>query len=101
MSIDFSGSIPAAMNSLTKERYVEDILSGEDTEEDRDEQIKQVQELLSKAGFSLKYVVKSGENPGEKASTDGVTMKILGYKWNMVEDIMHPGISEFNINKKT
>ena len=92
---------PMAKECLERDRYVDDILSGTDSIEDRDEQINQVQELLSKAGFSLKYVVKSGENPGEKASTDGVTMKILGYKWNMVEDIMHPGISEFNINKKT
>jgi len=91
---------PAAMNSLTKERYVEDILSGEDTEEDRDEQISKVQDLLSTAGFSLKYVILSGRKPDIKASSDGETINLLGYKWNTELDILYPGVSELSLNQK-
>ena len=86
------------MNSLTKDRYVDDILSGADSQEERDEQISQVQDLLSTAGFSLKYVVLSGRKPDTKASSDGKTVKLLGYKWNTELDILYPGVSELNLN---
>ena len=91
---------PLAKDCLKKDRYVDDILPGADTQEEAEEQILQVKNLLSKAGFLLKYVVKSGQVPEEKASTDGENIKILGYKWNTVADTIHPGIAEFNINKK-
>ena len=91
---------PLAKDCLKKDRYVDDILPGADTQEEAEEQILQVKNLLSKAGFVLKYVVKSGQIPEEKASSDGENIKILGYKWNTVADTIHPGIAEFNINKK-
>ena len=91
---------PAAKHCLTKDRYVDDILSGADTEEERNNQISQVQDLLSTAGFSLKYVVLSGMKPDIKASSDGETVKLLGYKWNTELDILYPGVSELNLNRK-
>ena len=90
----------AAKPCLDRDRYVDDIMAGHNTLEGRENQINQVQELLSRAGFSLKYIVKSGEPPSEKASTDGKSVKLLGYKWSTVSDIINPGIGEFNINKK-
>lgn len=63
-------------------------------------QISQVKQLLSTAGFSLKYVIRTGDKPGDFESSDGITVKMLGYKWNTVSDTLHPGISELNINKK-
>ena len=91
---------PKAYKPLQENRYVDDLLSGDDTMEGRDEQIQAVEEVLKRGGFSLKFVVKSGEKPSEKASTDGESLKLLGYKWDSKADILSPGIGELNLNKK-
>ena len=91
---------PDAKSSLDRDRYVDDILSGADTEQKRQDQIDQVQKLLETAGFNLKYLVLSGQKPDEKASSDGETIKLLGYKWNTELDILSPGIGELNVSKK-
>ena len=59
-----------------------------------------MKQLLSTAGFSLKYVIRTGDKPGDSESSEGVTVKMLGYKWNTVSDTLYPGISELNVNKK-
>ena len=46
------------------------------------------------------YVVYNGRTPGEKASPDGIHVKLLGYKWNSELDILYPGFAELNLNKK-
>ena len=89
-----------AVEPLDKCRYVDDITPGASTLQDREEQIRQCKELLDKGGFSLKFVVKSGEPPCEKASSDGYSMKLLGYKWVSQDDILSPGLGELNFNKK-
>jgi len=96
----FGERYPSAYKTLKENRYVDDILSGEDSEEKRAEQIEAVQEILKRGGFSLKFIVKSGEKPSEKASTDGETMKLLGYKWDPEKDELSPGLGELNLNKK-
>ena len=45
-------------------------------------------------------MVYSGREPGEKASPDGVHVKLLGYKWDSKQDILYPGFAELNLNKK-
>ena len=45
-------------------------------------------------------MVYSGRVPGEKASPDGIHVKLLGYKWNSEQDISYPGFAELNLNKK-
>ena len=91
---------PLAPECIARDRYVDDILPGADSIQEVDEQISQVKQLLSRAGFSLKYVIKTGDIPDESASSDGETIKMLGYKWHTVQDTLHPGISELNVNKK-
>ena len=91
---------PKAPECIARDRYVFDILPGADSIQEVDEQISQVKQLLSRAGFSLKYVIKFGEIPGEPASSDGITVKMLGYKWNTVNDYLYSGISELNVNRK-
>ena len=59
-----------------------------------------MEEVLSRGGFSLKFVVRSGEKPSEKASTDGETLKLLGYKWDSELDRLSPVLGELNMNKK-
>ena len=55
---------------------------------------------MKQGGFGFKYVVYSGREPGEKASTDGVHVKLLGYKWDSKNDILYPRLAELNLNKK-
>ena len=55
---------------------------------------------MKQGGFGFKYVVYSGREPGEKASPDGVHVKLLGYKWDSINDVLYPGFAELNLNKK-
>ncbi|XP_023346520.1 uncharacterized protein LOC111715431 [Eurytemora carolleeae] len=96
----FKDEYPEAEKPLKDNRYVDDLLSGADTKEDREREIETVQKVLGKGGFALKFVVRSGDKPSEKASLDGESMKMLGYKWDTEKDILSPGIGELNMNKK-
>jgi len=91
---------PLGKSALLSDRYVDDIFSGAQTEVERDNQVSQVQSILSKGGFSLKYVAKSREAPPEAASGGEDHLKILGYKWNPLLDEIGPGFEEINFNKK-
>ena len=89
-----------AMGPLSKDRYVDDVATGANTEEERDRQITACRDLLASGGFSLKFVAKSGVPPCSKASADGVSMKMLGYGWSPERDLFSPGFSELNFHKK-
>ena len=95
-----STQFPNAKFSLVRDRYVDDIFSGSESELGRKNQIKEVTELLETAGFKLKFVVQSGTKPDEKASPDGKFTKLLGYKYDPELDIIHPGVTELNVNHK-
>ena len=63
--------LEAALLALELDMYVDDLSSGSDTREEREEMILAIQRMLIKGGFSTKYVAKSEEPPCEKASSDG------------------------------
>ena len=83
---------PEAFKTLRENRYVDDLLSGAKNEESRERQISAVQEVLLRGGFNLKFIVQSGDKPSEKASSDGESMKLLGYKWDLEKDELSPGL---------
>ena len=91
---------PLAFPCLTRDRYVDDLTPGASTKEIREDQISQVLALLGRIRFMLKYIVRSGEKPGGDASSDGESIKLLGYKWFTEEDMLAPGIAELNLNKE-
>ena len=68
---------------------MEDVNPGTETELEQDKQITSTQLVLQQGGFGFKYVVYSGREPGEKASSDGIHVKLLGYKWNSEKDILY------------
>ena len=37
--------------------------------------------------------------PCDKASSDGETVKMLGYKWTTEPNLLSPGLGELNLNK--
>ena len=79
---------------------MDDVNPGAETEAEGDRQISSTQLVLQQGGFGFKYVVYSGQEPGEKASPDGIHVKLLGYKWNLEKDILFPGFAKLNLNKK-
>lgn len=91
---------PEAVKTLTEDRYVDDISSGADTMEARELQIEQTREVLQFGGLSMKFVVRSGEPPSPDASADGVSLKLLGHRWEPVSDYFSPGFSELNFNRR-
>ena len=101
MLTDLSCNVhPGAVEVLFKDIYVDYFNPGAETEAARDVQISSTQLVLKQGGFGFKYVVYSGREPGEKASPDGVHVKLLGYKWDSMNDILYPGFAELNLNKK-
>ena len=92
---------PLAVEIILWDRYVDDLLTGSNNPGERELQIQQVQEVLKSGGFSLKFIAKSGEDPPETASSDGKTLKILGYKWASKIDQLSPGFTELNFNSKS
>ena len=85
---------------MEKDRFVDDPLGGNETRKGVNLQVDRTTTILGRAGFSLKFVVHSGIKPCEKASSDGETVKMLGYKWTTELDLLFPGLGELNLNKK-
>ena len=79
---------PNAVAPLKKSRYVDDVAPGAWSKESRDAQINDVQQLLEKGGFPLKYIVKSGELPPESAALGEGFTKLLGYKFFTKPDLI-------------
>ena len=91
---------PLAAPIVKQDLYVDDTITGSNDEKTVMSQIKETLDAFSQGGFKLKYVVRSGEDPCEEASSDGTALKILGYKWSPRKDILNPGFTEVNFNKK-
>ena len=89
-----------AVPCLIQRRYVDDLAPGAQTKELRQGQEIMCTELLESIGLKLKYIVQSGEEPCEKASADGISVKLLGYKWCTKKDTISPGFSKLNLNKR-
>ena len=85
---------PAADKSLTPDWYVDDVVSGTSDPDLREEQINQSTQVLALGGFKFKYLINSGEDLPEGASSDGEFCKLLGYRWNHREDFLSPGLGE-------
>ena len=68
-----------AVETLEKDKFLDDLLGGNETKEGVDKQIQGTTNILGRGGFSLKFLVHSGVKPCDKASSDGETVKMLGY----------------------
>ena len=95
-----AAEFPLSVQCLIHRRYVDDLAPGAQTKGLRTGQEVECTKLLESIGLRLKYIVRSGEDPCERASSDGVSVKLLGYKWYTKEDSISPGFSELNLNKK-
>ena len=55
-----------AVETLEKDRFVDDLLGGEETREGVNKQVDGIVRMLSREGFNLKFVVNSGVNPARR-----------------------------------
>ena len=85
---------------MEKDRFVDDLLGGTETREGVKLQVDRTTFILGRGGFSLKIIVNSGIKPCEKASSDGETGKMLGYKWTTEPNLLSLGLGELNLHKK-
>ena len=90
----FKEIYPAAHSVLISSRYVDDILSGADSDEDVEDQIHQTGECLKAGGFSMKYIARSGNKPPPKASNDGRVIGCLGLAWDTETDTLSLAFNE-------
>ena len=93
-------TFPLAVNVIENDTYVDDIASATNDASTLEEQIQQVVSALKTGGFNVKYIITSGKAPPPEASSDGKTVKILGYKWAPEEDTLGLGFTEINFNRK-
>ena len=90
----------SAVETLEKDRFVDDLLGGNETREGVKLQVDGTTSILGRGGFSMKFIVNRGVKPCEKASSYGETVKMLGYKWTTEPDLLYPGLGKLNLNKK-
>ena len=93
----FKEEYPESQEVILRDRYVDDLYSGKNSKFERDTMIHHVESILKRGGFKLKYIAKSGEPPPSNSSTDGVSLKTLGYRWFSVNDQLSPGIGDVNL----
>ena len=65
---------PLAVQCLVHRRYVDDLAPGAQTKEIRAGQEVMCTQILESIGLKLKYIVRSGEVPCERASSGGVSI---------------------------
>ena len=63
------------VETLEKDRFVDDLLGGDETREGVEKQVQGTTNIFGKGGFSLKFIVHCGAKPCDKAILDGETVK--------------------------
>ena len=96
----FEETLPLAHEIIHRLTYMDDSSGGANDEQTVDKMINEVKELLPHGGFQLKVVCRSGEEPSEKASSDGVSTTFGGYRWHTKEDLLLLNSSEINFNPR-
>ena len=96
----FKDSHPAGARVLQKKAFVDDLLSGTRSFELSQIEVQQVTEILSAAGFSLKFVAYNSQAPPPESSLDSEHVHILGYSWAPLVDRMFLKLPEVNFQRK-
>jgi hypothetical protein len=100
LASDLKDTYPEAVRPLTLDKYVDDIASGAPSKGERESQIKQTQECLATAGFSLKFVARSGDPPPPGSSIDESTIGCLGIAWQTKSDRLGPAHQSMSLAKR-
>ncbi len=91
---------PEVYDIVRKDIYVDDCLSGEQTPQLVNQRADQLETVLNTGGFTLKGITITGETPHESLTMDGITIAVMGHKWDSKEDIILFDIKPLNFVKK-
>ena len=92
---------PKAYDVIMDQLYVDDCMSGADTEKERSSKSEELSGALGMGGFKLKGFTFSGlDPPPNLANEDKVTINVGGLKWFPKEDLLSIKIPEINFGKK-
>ena len=92
---------PMAYDVIMSDIYVDDCVSGEDTEEDRTRVTDELKLTLEKGGFTLKGFIFSGEDPDVNLSRDGKSCTTGGLLYFPKGDFWRLNIGEINFARKS
>ena len=79
---------------------MDDVISGEDSEELGLQATDQLQQCLASADFTLKGVTVSGKDPDETLSADKESVMVGGLKWFPKGDFLMVNIDPLNFTRK-
>ena len=92
---------PLGARVLINDSYVDDLLPSTESRGIADVQESEVHEILARGGMKLKFTLHSNEPPPEIASSDGVSVTVLGYRYMPEEDVYSLNLPEINFQKKS
>ena len=93
-------TFPLAYPVIMKDIYVDDNMSGNASEQSRNQTTDQLVLALEKGGFSLKGFTFSREDPPSHLSEDGVSVSVAGMKWYSKDDELSLKGPDLNFGKK-
>ena len=94
-----SGKYPLAYDIVMRDIYVDDCISGEDSEEQRAAAADQLNLSLQHGGFNLKGITFSGEDPSDALSEDGKSIDVGGIRWFSKEDYWMLKIGDLDLGE--
>ena len=91
---------PEASRALLEDTYVDDCVSGVDSDQKRSQLTDEMQIILSTGGFSVKGFTCSGSHPPADLTKDGVSVNVAGLKWYSKDDKISLEAGDLNFSKK-
>ena len=91
---------PKAHRTIMNELYVDDCLSGENSQAEAEELADQLTVGMMKGGYVFKYFIFSGKDPPAESTIDGVSVVVGGYRWFTKEDQIGLNIPKLGFSKK-
>lgn len=91
---------PKAFNTIMHDCYVDDLITGSESEEETLKLTDELQATLAKGGFTLKGFAMTGEEPPDTLSFDNDSVLVAGLKWFPKGDFISLNVKELNFNKK-
>ena len=91
---------PHAADVLQNTTYMDDGTGGANDRHTLNTMIEELKTVLPLAGFRIKMVCTSGDEPPEPASSDGISTSFAGVKWDTKEDMIGLNTGEINFHAK-
>ena len=96
MSIEY----PRQYEVIRDDTYVDDMMSGENHQDQLNETCDGLKTVANKGGFGLKPFTCSDHDPPEILANDDQSINVAGMKWFPKKDLLSLNIGELNFSKK-